>query len=423
MSHDTKLLLDYNSAYLSFKILDELDYVIGGYGHPTTEFIFTLNTFIETYVLNESFYTSEVEINHAKVTNRYYFPNGRPLLDAVLKEIKLGIITNLGNNISTAVYVEKFDDINSFSIDKGIENYFKSPQKQKYDEYVRLNTSFHEDKDVSHIRVNLNEDRLIIGATINSPVKIFQQLTSVSSYRHIQPVLPINTLQEQLTNVETKGMSNEIFETLCTLHDAQTKDVRKYFGYDHQALPPLVSILLSQCRTRFDIPEKLVQLRKDFTLLRKSIVNYEKRINEAQTIKEQVDAITEFNSFWDAFHKKFDNKTNRLLYRFWDAGKESDYETSIDNAVDNHSATDMLKDLNIGKVVGKLASFGVDWWKQRRILGRFKGITNAWDLFSKQPTITLQHKQIERIFGISVNDQELKRIKVYLDSVKKNQEV
>lgn len=60
-----------NVAYLNFSLIDELDYVIGGYGKPNQEFIFTLNSFIESYVLNDIFHFSFLEWSHFNLNQHY----------------------------------------------------------------------------------------------------------------------------------------------------------------------------------------------------------------------------------------------------------------------------------------------------------------------------------------------------------------
>lgn len=75
----------FNSAYVSLNLLDELDYVIGGYGKPKIEFLFSLNTFVESFIASSNFYTSLDELNHLNLTAPAIFPNGRPILNMLVK--------------------------------------------------------------------------------------------------------------------------------------------------------------------------------------------------------------------------------------------------------------------------------------------------------------------------------------------------
>ena len=73
-----------NTAYYNFDLMQELDYVIGGYGPATQEFIFNFNNFVESFVLNENFLFSNQEWKHHFLTAKATFENGRPITELVL---------------------------------------------------------------------------------------------------------------------------------------------------------------------------------------------------------------------------------------------------------------------------------------------------------------------------------------------------
>lgn len=100
--------------------------------------------------------------------------------------------------------------------------------------------------------------------------------------------------------------------------------------------------------------------------------------------------------------------------------KESDYDKSLDNLIDTQSASEVIKDLNLGKVAGKAGILAWDKIKERRILSKFKGVTNLWSLLEKSPTIDFQIKNVERIFNIDVDRNKIQLAKSYLQSIEKN---
>ena len=88
-----EIKLNYNSAYYNFKLLDELDYVIGSYGKASQEFIFSLNSFVESYILNENFFISNQEFQHYFFVSKTLFPNGRPITELLfVKDKKFSIL-------------------------------------------------------------------------------------------------------------------------------------------------------------------------------------------------------------------------------------------------------------------------------------------------------------------------------------------
>lgn len=412
--HKDKLTLKYNSAYININLVDELDHVIGGYGKPTLEFLFSFNTFVESYVLNENFYLSEQEFQHLQLTSKVLFPNGRPILDLLAKEHKLAMISGLGNAVGRIAYIGDVPDKNKETIDKAFNEFYTSFGEKIKAEYFLLSDLEKPSVDVKYLNTSIQDNKLLIVERFNNSNEIVKSLFEATENTNIQMTLPIYTYKNQFTEIKKYGITNEVFKKLSDLHLDKLSEVSKYLGYANQSLPPLIPILLSQCRTINDIPNKLVQLRKDFTELRTSFVSFEKEINESKTIKEQLKAIDNFNNFWVAFHKKYEIKSNRLIYRFWDVAKESNYEDSVDNAIDSESTSDMIKDLNLGKVIGKVSSKTFEWIKDKRVLNRFKGITNVWELFEKSPNLKTQFKDIERIFNIVVTDKDLDRIKQYV---------
>ena len=99
-----EIKLPYNSAYLNLNLLDELDYVIGGYGKANQEFIFSLNNFIETFVLNEHFMFSEREWNHKILTSNAIFPNGRPISNILFKKGDRFSIVGFPQQINSKIF-------------------------------------------------------------------------------------------------------------------------------------------------------------------------------------------------------------------------------------------------------------------------------------------------------------------------------
>src|SRR5690606_3059693 len=168
-------------------------------------------------------------------------------------------------------------------------------------------------------------------------------------------------------------------------------------------IPPLVSIVLSKSRNTNDIPDVLNQIREDFTDFRSCCEKFERTLNEAKTIKEQVEAIKDYKKFWATLVKKYSDNTSRIMFRFLDIAKESDYENALDNIIDTQSADELFKDLNMGKVAGKAGFLAWDKIKEKRILNKFKGVVNLWSLLENAPTVDSQIKDIERVFKAKID--------------------
>ncbi|GGD14912.1 hypothetical protein [Hyunsoonleella pacifica] len=151
--------------------------------------------------------------------------------------------------------------------------------------------------------------------------------------------------------------------------------------------------------------------------MRQSVVHYEKRINDADTIKEQLDAIDELNEFWSAFNKKY-SEDKRLLYQFWEVAEESNYEKAIDDAFDSGDTSEMIEDLNVGKIAGKGAKKMFEWYKDRKVINRFRGVTDIWKLFENSPNIKKHLSEFERVFKVKIDESELVELNKKLEKLK-----
>lgn len=101
---------DYNSTYISSNLIDGLDYVIGCYGKPNLIFIFTLSTFLEAFILNNSLFNSSQELIRIKAISKSLFPIGQPVLKQVSNKKTLSSISGMGNDLARVINIDKFDD-------------------------------------------------------------------------------------------------------------------------------------------------------------------------------------------------------------------------------------------------------------------------------------------------------------------------
>ncbi|WP_114750037.1 hypothetical protein [Pleomorphovibrio marinus] len=417
----TDIKLKYNSTYISINLIDELDYVIGGYGKPSAVFIYSLNAFLESFIFSDYFYISVQEAKHFQIVSKAMFPEGRPIFELLSKSKCLMAIGGIGNDIGTVVSMGQFDPKNPTSYQERIQHYIENglPTDVTRRKYLIIPSTNEDPKEIKYLNIGRVEDGYVATESNNSPEKFYNKLCEVTKHSNVQATLPYYSYEYQLKDIQTRGLGREIISRLSDSFQKRQNKLEEYFGQTNQGIPPLVSILLSQCKSVDDLPENMLQLRKDFANLRNSVFNYEKRINEAENIKEQLDAIDEVNEFWNVFNKKY-SKDSRLLYQFWEIADESGYEKSIDKAIDAGDASDMIEDLNVGKVAGKGAKKLFGWYKERRIVNRFRGVTDIWKLFENGPNFKKQLSEFERVFSVRIDENELRQLNKKLKEMKLN---
>ncbi|MGB2174630.1 MAG: hypothetical protein ACPH06_06915 [Flavobacteriaceae bacterium] len=410
--------IKHSTAYYNFDLLQRLDYVIGGYGKASQEFIFDFNNFVESFVLNENFLLSKQEWDNHFLIAKATFSKGRPITNLVLTHkngmqimsfpfyVEMGkilfvkdVAPSIDRKQKSTLYID-FQVNNKEYLN---EKYFKPKKTEKFDtKYPVLMPTFSPDEK--------NPKKFLVIETTTKPTVLLSGLYKALPKTNFQTTIPLNGFKAQLDVNKGLGISKSTIETLKKLHDIKIEELVNFSGYRKIPIPPLVPILLSQCNTIDDIPDKLLQLRNDYQELRHSFLNYEKNISKAKNLKEQFKINKEYTEFWEAFSRTNKINTNRLMFHFWDLGKESKIIDSIENVVDSGSFDDFIGDLSFTKLGAKGIGKIMEYFKDKKALNRYKGITNLWDLFQKSPTLENQVKDLERIFGIKVDMNALNRI-------------
>ncbi|MFD2871979.1 hypothetical protein ACFS5N_05835 [Mucilaginibacter ximonensis] len=409
--------VNYNSAYISLNLLDELDYCIGGYGKPTPEFIFSLNTFVESFMACSEFYTSLDELNHLNLTAGAIFPNGRPILNLVVRETGLKFVSGVLDLPGKVIYRE--ETIGKTRKEAEQDFIAEYGQTLRNDYFSMSNVDNLPDK-LPLVTSKFGDSEFIVSEVQSNTYDLIANLISVSNTSSIQTTLPINLYGQQVNRLRPVPYSIDALEKLAALHKIQVDDLVKSIGLQYMPIPPFTNILLSQVNDLYDIPSKLTQLRADFQELRDRFVKFEEQIYASPTIKEQLEAYKEFTSFWDAFAKKYANQAHRLFYQHLDVFQNVDADKSANSIIKTGDTKDIFKELNIAKIAGKVITHSWEWFQDRKVINRFKGLTNIWELFQNSDNISQQLGHFERLFGVKFTTAELNRVHDFVNNQVQN---
>ncbi|MBA7503511.1 hypothetical protein ES706_02122 [subsurface metagenome] len=384
-------LSGYNSALTVVNLLDELDWVVGGYGRPTPQFLYSLNTFVESFVLSDAIFVTFTDAMHLNLAAPL-FPEGRPIVDTLVREKMLRVIVegpeHLQEDIGTVIYI--FETASGETLDS---------DKTWYREY-------RENVDKGMLRRILplypigkmpaeSTALLVLGGApdhCNHAICIFKRdlrkfissILGLSQASQFHPALPLYAASIQLEFFKSTTPSVELYHRLAEIYQVKVEDLLRHRGYTVIPIPPLTSILLSRCRARDQLPNELLKLRSEFAELREAGRKHEERLAKASTLGEQFDAIEEFNEFWEVLSKKLDRRSKRLVYRFWDIVKEADplkwFTTTVDRIIERD--------------------------QEKFILNRYKSLLDAWNLAKEAPAIQHQLGDIARLFGAPIKQSE-----------------
>jgi len=342
-----------------------------------------------------------------------------------MKSNKVTVYSGFGDNIMQCVYVDKVPNSDNETALRAIETFCERDAERIKKNFLLSDFS----KSIESVKTysvgfSGNKESLggfnqvLIGETTNKPYEIVKSFFNTITNYNVQAALPVFTYQQQFYELGKKAISKEIYKTVCDIQGQTIEDAENYLGSELQTVPPLVSIVLSKSKDFNDIPNVLKEIREDFTDFRNCCERFEKTLNESKTIKEQVEAIKDYKNFWATLVKKYSDKTSRIMFRFLDIAKDSDYENALDNVIDSQSADELFKDLNIGKVAGKAGFLAWDKLKEKRILNKFKGVVNLWSLLENAPTVDTQIKDIERVFKVSMDRSKIQIAKKHLQAIK-----
>jgi len=231
----------HNVAYLNLSLLDELDYVIGGYGKPNQAFIFSLNSFIETYVLNEVFFFSVLEWNHFMITNKSVLTNGRPIWAILFKKGDRVMFRDWTGYINSRILyvkdvVQGVDDT-QFCVD----DFQKNASQEIKDKFFRPAIFLESEEKYAYLTRNfgfhvLPEKQYIIFDVRRSPKELLEGLYETSSDENYQVAMPFNGIKSQLSLNHSLLPSNQSLKILSKIHNEKIEKLAGYTGY--KQLPP-----------------------------------------------------------------------------------------------------------------------------------------------------------------------------------------
>lgn len=393
----------FNCALTITNLFDELDWVIGGYGKPTAQFLYSLNTFVETYVLVDHIFISFRDTLHLNLISPF-FRNKRPLLDTIIENNDLNCIVESYEHLKG----DKGIVIYTFELEKGKTLETDHSWFAQYSDEITKN-------DIAKVlpmyevgKIPDSTPLLILGGSPgskNNAICIFSRnvqnflnsVLNLASGSKFHLALPLYAARAQAEFFSTKSASLELYRRLADLYKVKVDDLLLHKGYSELPIPPLTSILLSRCRSRDEIPEQLMKLRLEFTPLREAARKHEEQLEKANNIGEHFDAISEFEQFWETFSKKLSSRSIRIIYRFWDIVKEANPVSWITKSVDK----------------------AVEWDQEHFILNRYKGLLDIWNLTRNTEPIQDQLKNVERIFGSPLNSNEWRKYVAFAAEIEK----
>lgn len=209
----------------------------------------------------------------------------------------------------------------------------------------------------------------------------------------MQPFIALNSWP-------TENFTDILYEKLKNIRNQEIKD---FFGLQDTCfyyLPPLTSILLDRCQKLDDIPDELVNLRKEFKNIRTDLTKFQMKFDNANTIRDKIDLKKEFEESVNLISHKVQRPRGRFI------------KTILDLAVEIPGSA-VKKDFSgpINAISKKLA----EYFYYRKI---YPWVNSFSDLYGKSLEIKAEKNLYNNLFG-DLNLKNFKEFEIFAKNSEK----
>lgn len=175
--------------------------------------------------------------------------------------------------------------------------------------------------------------------------------------------------------LKQSSISTDIYKIVFEKLKVSVDRICKHLGMKPIYIPPLMSILLGRCRSREEIPDKIIELREEFKGFREMATKYENAICGAPTLGEKIDILDEFEEARTILIEKMNLKKHhtKIVYRAWDIVKSGKPIQVIISAIDQ-----LIDSLKERMILSRVDSFLDLWNEVRQIRGYDSLIQNVF---------------------------------------------
>lgn len=188
-----------------------------------------------------------------------------------------------------------------------------------------------------------------------------------------------------LHEVRSSSISADLGKQFAQAFQLSVERAHRHLGLVRIPIPPLVTTVLSRCKSRSDIPKEIVNLRDEHAELHRTLTDYQARVQRASSVRERLQLEEELDRVWSHIVKGFRRKDMRLAYRGWEAIKPFFTSDSVKQAA------------NVIEVLLK-------WW-EKKPRSRFNGFYDIW----KKAIESDYPRLISGVFKEEINTTDLRR--------------
>jgi hypothetical protein len=406
-------------AFLSPEILNQVDGVVEGQVPISPLFLYDLGVLTEALCLSDC-YTWDTSVPDDEVKQlREAGKNVRPTIGGPVTNVLLesqSIKAYFDRSIQAIAFGAniKFDfdqyfldyfwlniPFNYFPLDGDLHSYLNTHaelvRRFKTDAYGRLLHAMRHKATIIVGEIASDETFDLIADIIESHEKMAKAHSDLAEAFGLDSVhLPL--LGRWLEARENSDRSYTCIDRILEAAEAKIYSIEDSFrarrGYTEIAVPHFTRILLAGCRSREEIPQRLVEMRRRYAPLRKTVSEYNERVLNAPSIADLQRIDSELSLAWTNVLRKDEQQlTSRLTYRIWD----------------------------IVKTGPKMVIEFLDLLKRRDELEypifRVRGIYDLWSDLKRMPPNWQTGALVEGVFHESIPQEHHAALNNYCDSV------
>lgn len=192
-----------------------------------------------------------------------------------------------------------------------------------------------------------------------------------------------------------------LYNRIAGAHRKSMEDVMALARPRTIYLPPLLSVLLSRCESRSDIPKRLIELRAEFTDFRRSIRKWFDQLDRAESVREKIEIREELDDAFSSLVKHYEYKREgfykQIAGAFVSAAEEGDIKKMLVKpafAVIKEGVTTLLPEaLSVRRFTGliNLMDEALSVERYSSLLGRVFG--DSIDISQREITEAKRYKQ------------------------------
>lgn len=179
----------------------------------------------------------------------------------------------------------------------------------------------------------------------------------------------------------------DLFKRLEKIHREYFENIRNYLGPSYAYIPPILTLVLENCKSISDLPRAILSVRGEFQDFRSRCTKLEIELRNARTYFEQVEIIKEIELVYEGVSRKVREPNRRILNRVFDIVKE------IDPADMGAKALEQARDL----------------FDERNGIIQIKGYYDIWTSLTK---VKQNDLLLERVFGKREAERIMTEMKV-----------